>query len=162
MRIRRLFSVAFSTMSTGGFKNEEATIRKVLTSTKTIALVGASNKPERPSHYVMEYLLQQGYDVIPVNPGLAGKDLLGKICVGSLAEIEQPIDMVDIFRNSDAVPPIVDEAISIGAKSIWMQQGVINEAAAQTARDAGLDVIMNSCPKIEIPKLGIDGPSSQL
>jgi predicted CoA-binding protein len=161
MRLRPLLTVAFSSMSPG-FKNEEATLRKMLTETKTIALVGASPKPERPAHYVMQYLLQKGYDVIPVNPGLEGKELLGQKVYASLSSIPVPVDMVDIFRNSDAVLPIVDEAISIGAKSIWMQVGVVNEKAAQLAKDAGMDVVMNVCPKMEIPRLGIDGPQSVL
>jgi predicted CoA-binding protein len=139
--------------------NDVAVIRKVLTSSKTIALVGASPKPDRPSNYVMKYLLDLGYNVIPVNPGLEGKEIHGKLVYGSLSTIPDQIDMVDIFRNSEAVPPIVTEAIAIGAKSIWMQVGVINEGAAETAIKAGLDVVMNDCPKIQIPLLGISGPS---
>ena len=161
MHLRRLLTVTFSTMSSG-FRNEDATIRKVLTETRTIALVGASNKPERPAHYVMQYLLQKGYNVIPVNPGLEGKELLGQPVFGSLSSIPETVDMVDIFRNSAAVPPIVEEAIGIGAKSIWMQIGVVNEDAAKLGGDAGMDVVMNACPKIEIPRLLIDGPQSQL
>lgn len=138
--------------------NDVATIRKVLTSTKTIALVGASPKPERPSNYVMKFLLDHGYNVIPVNPGLEGKEIHGKLVYGNLSSIPEPVDMVDIFRNSEAVPPIVDDAIAIGAKSVWMQVGVINEGAAETAIKAGLDVVMNECPKIQIPLLGISGP----
>ena len=154
--------------TTPGGKNyfhDDAVIRKVLTNTKTIALVGASPKPERPSHYVMQFLLSKGYIVFPVNPGLEGQQILGQPVYKSLTAIPADIgtiDMVDIFRNAEAVPGIVDEAISIGAKSIWMQLGVINEAAAQTAHDAGMDVVMNACPKIEIPKLGIEGPASEL
>lgn len=142
--------------------SEEAIIRKVLTESKTIALVGASPKPERASHYVMQFLLSKGYKVIPVNPGLAGSELLGQPVYANLSAIPESVDMVDIFRSSDAVPPIVDEAIQIGAKSVWMQLGVINEEAAQTASAAGLNVVMDRCPKIEIPKLGIDGPISEL
>jgi predicted CoA-binding protein len=93
---------------------------------------------------------------------LEGKELLGQKVYASLSSIPEPIDMVDIFRNSEAVPPIVDEAIAIGAKSIWMQVGVMNEEAAQKAKDAGMDVVMNACPKIEIPKFGISGPTSEL
>jgi predicted CoA-binding protein len=157
MRIGSVLSFAFSTMSAG---NDVATIRKVLTSSRTIALVGASPKPERPSNYVMKFLLDHGYNVIPVNPGLEGKLLHGKLVYANLSGIPEPIDMVDIFRNSEAVPPIVEEAISVGAKCIWMQLGVIHEGAAETATRAGLDVVMNDCPKIQIPLLGISGPAS--
>ena len=126
-----------------GFQNSEATIRKVLTTSKNIALVGASSKPERPSNYVMKFLLDKGYNVIPVNPGLEGQELHGQPVYGSLSSIPDEIDMVDIFRASSAVPAIVDEAISMGGvKSIWMQQGVVNEEAAETARKAGMDVVM--------------------
>jgi predicted CoA-binding protein len=146
-------------------KTPAETIRKVLTNSRTIALVGASAKAARPSNYVMKYLLDYGYNVIPINPGLEGQELHGKTVYGSLSsipkEIRSTIDMVDIFRNSEAVPPIVDEAISIGAKSIWMQSGIIDEAAAETATNAGLDIVMDTCPKIEIPQLSnFSGPSS--
>ena len=143
------------------FNNPE-TIRKVLTTSRNIALVGASAKSMRPSNYVMKFLLDNGYNVIPVNPGLEGQELHGKMVYGSLSSIPKDvrIDMVDIFRNSEAVPPIVDEAISIGAKCIWMQSGVINETAAETAKKAGLEVVMDACPNIEIPQLNISGPSS--
>ena len=162
--LKSLLSFALSTMSSSSTLTEEATIRKILTSSRTIALVGASPKPERPAHYVMQYLLDKGYKVIPINPGLEGKELLGQRVYSSLSSIpaDEPIDMVDIFRNNAAVPPIVDEAISINAKSIWMQVGVVNEEAAKTANEAGLDVVMNRCPKIEIPRLGLGPPSSEL
>ena len=120
---------------------------------KTIALVGASNKPDRPSHQVMEYMQNRGYRVIPVNPGLAGQAVLGETVVSSLADIGHPVDMVDIFRNADAVPPIVEEAIATGAKVVWMQLGVVHEEAAAHARAAGLDVVMDRCPKIELARL---------
>jgi len=163
MRLQNILSLAFTTMSSGAKSyRDEAVIRKVLTESKTIALIGASPKADRPSHYVMQYLLTKGYNVIPVNPGLEGKELLGRQVYGSLSAIPEPIDMVDIFRNAEAVPGIVDEAISVGAKAIWMQLGVVNEMAAQTAKDAGMDVVMDTCPKMEIPKLGIAGPSSEL
>ena len=122
MRFQRLTTAlsfaGFSTMSSA--LHSEATVRKILTNSKTIALVGASPKPERPSNYVMKFLLDHNYDVIPINPGLEGQELYGKTVYGSLSSIPKTveIDMVDIFRNSAAVPPIVDEAISIGAKHL--------------------------------------------
>ena len=129
-------------------------IAQLLTETRTIALVGASDRPDRASHGVMKFLLAQGYQVTPVNPVLAGQDLLGKTVVGTLAEAG-PVDLVDIFRNSEAAGPIVDEAIELGAKAVWMQLGVINPKAAARAEAAGLNVVMDHCPKIEIPRLGI-------
>lgn len=130
-------------------------IKDILTATKSIALVGASKKPERPSYRVMKFLIEQGYDVYPVNPGLAGTELLGREVYATLSEIPAPIDMVDIFRKSDAVGPITDEAIEKGVKVIWMQLGVINPAAAEKAEQAGLKVVMDRCPAIEIPRLNI-------
>ncbi len=128
-------------------------IATLLRRVKTIALIGASAKPQRPSHEVMEYLQGRGYRVIPVNPGLAGKMLLGETVRENLAAIPEPVDMVDIFRRSEAVGGIVDQAIAIGAKSVWMQLGVRDEEAAAKARAAGLTVVMNRCPKIEIARL---------
>lgn len=165
MRFNRLLSfLPFVNKMASGFTNDEATIRKVLTSSKTIALVGASAKPERPAHYVMQFLLEKGYHVIPINPGMEGKDLLGQKVYASLSSIpsDEKVDMVDVFRNSAACPLIVDEAISIGAKSVWMQIGVVNEEAASKAQEAGLDVVMDRCPKIEIPRLGVGPPESSL
>jgi predicted CoA-binding protein len=133
---------------------EDDLIRQVLTTTTRIALVGASNKPDRPSYGVMRFLLAQGFDVIPINPGLAGQEILGQKVVATLAEAA-PLDLVDLFRNPADVQSPVEEAIRLGAKTIWMQLGVINEQAAALARAAGLTVIMNRCPAIEIPRLGI-------
>jgi len=132
---------------------DEETMLRILQETKTIAVVGASPKPERPSHGVMRFLLTQGYRVIPINPGVAGKAIQGQKVYASLAEIPEPIDMVDIFRRSDAVAPVVDDAIRIGAKFIWTQLGVIDKAAAAKARAAGLLVVMDHCPAIELPRL---------
>jgi len=129
-------------------------LRRILTETKRIALVGASNKPERPSHHVMEYLLEHGFDVTPVNPCLAGQEILGRKVVASVAEAA-PLDMVELFRRSEDVGPPVDEAIRLGARTIWMQLGVINEAAAAKARAAGLAVVMDRCPAIDMPRLGL-------
>jgi predicted CoA-binding protein len=133
----------------------DQTIRDVLTQTQRIALVGASDRTERASYGVMKYLLDQGYDVVPVSPKLAGQQLLGQTVYGTLAEIPGKIDMVDVFRNSEAAWGVAQEAIAIGAKTLWLQLGVINEQAAVLARDAGLTVIMDRCPKIEIPRLGV-------
>ncbi len=129
-------------------------IRDILISTKRIAVVGASNKPARASYGVMRFLLQQGFEVVPVNPGLAGQELLGQAVVASLDEAG-PVDMIDLFRNAAEVGPPVADAIRLGAKTIWMQLGVINEEAAKQARDAGLRVVMDRCPAIEMPRLGM-------
>jgi predicted CoA-binding protein len=130
-------------------------IRDILKSVKTIALVGASQNPARPSWIVMKYLLDRGYDVIPINPGLAGQELLGKPVYASLSAIPRPVDMVEIFRNSDAAGPITDEALSLDPlpKVIWMQLSVRNDAAAAAAEAEGVTVIMNRCPKIEFGRL---------
>src|SRR5580692_1829850 len=132
----------------------DAKIRRILSSVRTIALVGASSNWNRPSYFVMKYLQGKGYRVIPVNPGTAGKEQLGEKIYASLRDIPDKIDMVDIFRASDQVGPAVDDAIAIGARVIWMQLGVRNDAAAEKAEAAGIEVIMNRCPKIEFGRLG--------
>jgi len=132
-------------------------IKSILRSTKTIAMVGASGNSVRPSYFAMKYLLDKGFVVHPINPGLEGKEILGQKVYASLKDVPAPVDMVDIFRNSDAAPAIVDEALKekerLGLKVIWMQLGVINEDAAAKARDAGLTVVMDRCPKIEYGRL---------
>ncbi len=133
---------------------DDSFLKDVLKRTKTIALVGASMKPSRASNRVGEFLANMGDHVIPVNPGHVGDELFGEKIIASLTDIDIPIDMVDIFRSSDAVGPIVAEAIKLkGLQTIWMQLGVINEDAAQMAADAGIDVIMDRCPKIERARL---------
>ncbi|MCH7626952.1 MAG: CoA-binding protein [Chloroflexi bacterium] len=117
-------------------------IEEQLTNSKTIAVVGLSPNPERPSHYVAKYLQEQGYRIIPVNPQL--QEVLGEKCYPYLGSIPEPVDMVDIFRRSEHVGPIVDDAIAIGAKYVWMQDGVVNEEAAASARSAGLSVVMDN------------------
>ncbi|MBM7405270.1 MULTISPECIES: CoA-binding protein [Sphingomonas] len=130
-------------------------IRTLLENARTIALVGASDRPSRPSYGVMAYLQGHGYRVIPVNPQITGEHVHGEFVFRELAQIGEPIDIVDIFRNSNAAGDAVDEAIAVGAKAVWMQLGVINEAAAARAEAAGLQVVMNACPAIEIPRLGL-------
>ena len=132
----------------------DALIARILRTVNTIAMVGASTNWNRPSYFVMKYLQGKGYRVIPVNPGAAGQQLLGETVRGSLAEIAEPVDMVEIFRKSDAVPPIVDEAIARKIPVVWMQLGVRHDAAAAKAEAAGLTVIMDRCPKIEFGRLG--------
>ena len=133
----------------------DAAIAALLTRARTIALVGASDRPDRPSYGVMEFLQAQGYRVIPVNPAITGQHILGEYVWESLDQIGVPIDIVDIFRRSDAVGPIVDDAIRVGAGAVWMQLGVIDAAAAARAEAAGLQVVMDRCPKIEFRRLNL-------
>ncbi len=132
----------------------DAKLRNILSTVRTIAMVGASSNWNRPSYFVMKYLQGKGYRVIPVNPGTAGNELLGERIYASLRDIPDRIDMVDVFRASEAAGPIVDDAIAIAAKVVWMQLGVRNDEAAAKGQAAGLDVIMNRCPKIEFGRLG--------
>jgi uncharacterized protein len=134
--------------------NSDAEIRDILTSVRSIAVVGWSPKADRPSHGVAAFLAARGYRVIPVNPGQAGQTALGETVRASLAEAG-PVDMVDIFRRSEEAGAVVDEAIAVGAKVVWMQLGVVDEAAAARARAAGLRVVMDRCPAIEIPRLAL-------
>src|SRR6185437_4698457 len=127
----------------------DAKIRGILSTVRTIAMVGASSNWNRPSYFVMKYLKGKSYRVIPVNPGLAGQDLQGERVYASLRDIPDPVDMVEVFRSSDQAGPIVDDAIAIGAKVVWMQLGVRNDEAGARAEAAGLEVVMNRCPKIE-------------
>lgn len=124
-------------------------IKRVLGSVKTIAIVGVSANEARPSYFVMKFMQGKGYRCVPVNPGLAGQTLLGEKVYGDLKSIPDKIDMVDIFRNSEAAGPVTDDAIAIGAKVVWMQLGVVNEQAAKRAEAAGLAVVMDRCPKME-------------
>ena len=130
-------------------------LRDILTSLRTIAVVGASPRRERPSHGVMAYLQRRGYRTIPVNPNAAGITINGETCYAWLADVLQPIDMVDVFRRTEMAGGAVDEAIAVGAKAVWMQLGVRDDEAAGRAEAHGLKVVMNRCPAIEIPRLGL-------
>jgi predicted CoA-binding protein len=130
-------------------------LRNILEGVHTIAVVGASPRRERPSHGVMAYLQRRGYRAIPVNPNAAGGMINGERVYASLAEVPEPIDMVDVFRRTEAAGVVVDQAIAIDAKVVWMQLGVRDDAAASRAEMAGLKVVMNRCPAIEIPRLGL-------
>lgn len=133
----------------------DAQIAGLLAETRTIAMIGASDRPDRASYGVMKFLQDQGYRVIPVNPRITGEHVHGEFVWRELSQIGEPIDLVDIFRNSEDAGAAVDQAIAAGAKAVWMQLGVINEAAAARAEAAGLKVVMDRCPKIEIARLGL-------
>jgi predicted CoA-binding protein len=130
-------------------------IAALLAETRTIALIGASDRPDRPSYGVMRFLQDHGYRVIPVNPQITGEHVHGEYVWRELSQIGEPIDMVDIFRRPQAAGDAVDQAIAAGATSVWMQLGVINEDAAARAEAAGLKVVMDRCPAIDIPRLGL-------
>jgi len=130
-------------------------IARLLTNARTIAVVGASDRPDRASYGVMQFLQQQGYRVLPVNPQITGEHVLGEFVWRELNQIGISIDIVDIFRRPEAAAEAVDQAIAVGAKAVWMQLGVINEEAAAKAEAAGLEVVMNRCPHIEIPRLRV-------
>lgn len=127
-------------------------INKVLKETKSIAIVGASSNPERDSHKVMKYLLEKGYEVFPVNPKESGNIILGQYCFDDLESINKPVDMVDVFRATEAVMGIAEQSISIGAKVLWTQENIVHEEAAKLAENAGLKVVMDRCPKKELSK----------
>ena len=135
--------------------NDDSEIRELLGQPRRIAVVGASPNPARPSNGVLAFLVGQGHDVIAVNPGHAGHTIHGAPVVATLADVEPPAEIVDIFRNSAEAGAAVDEAIVHGAKAVWLQIGVIDPDAARRANDAGLIVVMDRCPKIEIPRLGL-------
>lgn len=130
-------------------------IKALLEGARTIAMIGASDRPDRPSYGVMRFLQDHGYRVIPVNPQITGEHVHGEYVFRELAQIGEPIDIVDIFRRPQAAGEAVDEAIRAGAKAVWMQIGVINHEAAARAEAAGLKVVMDRCPAIDIPRLGV-------
>ena len=133
----------------------DAEIHDLLANTRTIAMIGASDRPDRPSWGVMRFLQEWGYRVIPVNPQITGEHVHGEYVWRELSQIGEPIDMVDIFRRPQAAGEAVDEAIAAGAKSVWLQMGVINHEAAARAEAAGLKVVMDRCPKIDLPRLRV-------
>ena len=133
----------------------DAEIKSLLENARTIAMVGASDRPDRPSYGVMKRLQDHGYRVIPVNPQITGQHIHGEFVFRDLHQLGDPIDIVDIFRRPEAAGEAVDQAIAIGAKAVWMQLGVVNDAAAARAEAAGLKVVMDRCPAIDIPRLGV-------
>lgn len=134
---------------------DDKDITELLTNARTIAMVGASDSPDRPSYGVMKFLQQHGYRVLPVNPTITGEHVHGEYVWRDLKQIGVPIDIVDIFRKSEEAGEAVDQAIAVGAKALWMQLGVVDRGAAERAEAAGLKVVMNRCPKIEIMRLGL-------
>lgn len=138
-------------MTTARFDTDIPTLRRILAESHTIAMVGLSRNWYRPSNFASKYLMDHGYRVIPVNP--AYDEVLGERCYPSLRDVPEPVDVVDCFRRAEDIPPLVDDAIAIGAKVLWMQLGVINLGAAERAADAGLDVVMDRCMKIEYARL---------
>jgi predicted CoA-binding protein len=134
-------------------------IARLLNGAKTVALIGASANPARDSHEVMAFLQSKGHRVIPVNPGLEGKTLLGERVYAQIGDIPEPVDMADVFRASEYVSGIVDACIAAGVPAIWTQLGVVDTEAAARGVAAGLTVVMNKCPKIEYPRLGLTGPA---
>ena len=136
----------------------DADIRQLLEETRTVAMIGASDRPNRPSYGVMRFLQDAGYRVLPVNPQITGEHVHGEYVWRDLSQIGEPIDMVDIFRNSAAAGEAVDQAIAAGAKSVWLQLGVVNDEAAARAEAAGLKVVVDRCPKIEMFRLRVRGP----
>lgn len=150
------------------FRNTDAMTRRILTESKTVAVVGASNKPHRDSYEITGLLIERGYEVYPVNPNVSclsppHNHIHGRIVYASLEKIPPTvkIDLVDVFRNSSDAGKVVDAAINIGAKSVWLQEGVIDEDAAKRARKEGLNVAMNVCPYHELPRLGVRGPNDK-
>ena len=158
-------SARFSSVMSASFRNDDDVIRRIMTKTKTIALVGASKNTDRASNHVMSTLQQMGYKVIPINPGLAKQEsiLHGEQVYPDLESVASKfnVDMVDVFINSKNAGQFVDEAIKIGAKSVWLQIGVIDEETGKRAISAGLDCVMDACPLIEGPRLGISGPDEE-
>ena len=133
-------------------ESDEA-IAQLLLQAKRIALVGASAKPDRPSHRVLQFLLDEGYEVLPINPGLAGQKLLGQTVHASLADLPTSVDMADIFRDAASLPEVTQEVVDAGIPAIWTQLGVVHSEAERTAEDAGLQLVVDRCPAIEIPRL---------
>ncbi len=133
-------------------ESSEVYIKEVLREVKTVAVVGASSNHERDSYKVMQSLIEHGYQIFPVNPNEKGNLILGQLCYSDLGSIPEKMDMVDVFRAKDAVIGVTEEAIKVGAKVLWTQLGIVNEEASELAKSAGLKVVMNRCPKIELEK----------